>query len=155
MRLSQTAWLNFPLQRPVSWSLFYGQTMPNPMWEKWGLRAKAAHSPGASRHSLGWRQIAASRAIMSAYSWLGTGKHNILDKRSKPCCPTPSQRKSGNSPFWRLSSLAAASHLAHLIWFFPNILPKWYHVYPKERQSCWKVEWVVLGLDSQGAGYQD
>ena len=75
-------------------------------------------------HSLGWRQLAANRAILSAYSWLGTGKHNVSDKRSKPCCPTPSQSKSGNSLFWRSWVSAAVSHLAHLSWFFPNLLPK-------------------------------
>lgn len=96
-------WLNLPLQRQVNCSLCYGQTMPSPMWEKWELRAKAAYSPCASWHSLGWKHLTASRAIQPVYSWLGTDKHGIKGKWSKLCCLAPWHSKSVNFSLGKLS----------------------------------------------------
>ena len=145
-------WLNLPLQRRTNCSLCYGQTMPSPMWEKWGLRAKAAYSPCASRHSLGWRHLTASRAILSVYSWLGTDKHSIMDKCSKLCCLLPDRSKQ--STFLLESWVPPGSPVPILpqmllqnAWRIPSV----HEIVTKLLKSS--VPWVVLLLGSQGSEY--
>lgn len=146
MRIPQTVWLKFSLQRWVSWSLYCGQMMPNPMWEQWGWGQKQlallrlSAQPGIeAAHCLHSYPICLSWKQLNTIFWINGASQDAL---------LPTQRKSDNIPFWRRRSLVSTSHLLTWTVFFPTFYQNIWMIQSLPERVTKLLECLVECLDS-------